>query len=580
MIEDEIQAEHVRRLYGKATAPIAAHLITAVATASVLWQTEELHGSLGLIAWLSAIVVASILRGYSLQRFRQTAFAHLSWRGWAAIGVAFTGVLGLIWGAGILAFFDMHDLNNAMILTVVPVGIIAAATATNAPVPAAYYVMEAPITGALCLVTWTSGTPVGHTISVLMLLTAWLRIRICRDVHSAIDQSLRVGFENLELRREAERANAAKSRFLAAASHDLRQPIHALGLSFSALTQQIQAPETAPLTRQVERCIEAVQQMLEALLDISKLDAGVVRPECASTDLGELLRRIEVELAPIARTRGNRLRVRLGRVTAVHTDPGMLECILRNLIGNALRYTENGRVLVSARRCGDGVRVGVWDTGIGIPKTHLQEIFVEFRQLGNPQRDRNQGLGLGLAIVKRLAALLDHPLGVSSEPGRGSHFWIQLPAAAAPMAEHAVATAQERTAPASKAPDQRILVLDDDRAVREAMESLLPTWGYRVLSVDTLAQALALDSAEAFDALVVDYRLPDGMTGAQAIDALQRQRGATIPVLLITGDTAPDRLRQAKSLGLPLLHKPVKPARLRAALSHLCAPQRPSDPAP
>jgi len=304
------------------------------------------------------------------------------------------------------------------------------------------------------------------------------------------------------------------------------------------------------------------------LLDISKLDAGVVEPKVGPTGIDALFQRLETELSAAAREQGNRLRFRPCRAW-VQTDPAMLERILRNLIGNALRYTDRGRVLVAGRRRGTELRLEVWDTGCGIPKERIDEIFVEFQQLGNPQRDRTQGLGLGLAIVRRLARLLGHRLEVRSTPGRGSCFAIYLP----PLPKH-----DRERSPEAPAPEQTlagdterllVLVLDDDSIVREAMAELLRDWGYEILLAATLDEALAVTDERPPDLLVVDYRLPGDVTGGDAIQALHARAERSIPALVITGDTAPDRLREATARGYPLLHKPVQPAKLRSTLRYL-----------
>lgn len=567
-LEDQIALAHVRKVYAEAAAPIAAHIATGIAVAMLLWPTLNPSKQALLIAWLLLIAGASGLRAYSLFLFRRSPTQIEDWRTWARTGVLFALVFGVVWAVAILAFFDIGNPTSVVMLTVVPIAIASAATATNASLPAAFYAIEGPITIAVVVATGSSGTALGSTIAVLMLITAWLRVRICQHVHAVLDSSLRLGFENLALRREAERANAAKSRFLAAASHDLRQPVHALGLAFSALTARSDLQRSAPLVRQVERCIGAVEQMLQALLDISKLDAGVVRPVRAATDLAVLLGQLEQELGTIAARSGNRLRMRPCASPLVYTDAAMLEGILRNLIGNALRYTRNGTVLVCARRRQAGIRIEVRDNGIGIDKAHWSEIFLEFRQLGDPQRDRRQGLGLGLAIVKRQAAVLGHPLGLRSEPGRGSCFWIALPKASEADLDPPSAAVPAAAAGAVES-GRRVLVLDDDPDVCTAMLALLTAWGYVVSTAATIAEALRLAGHQVFDVMIIDYRLSDGATGVDVIAALREQRGGRLPMLLVTGDTDPERLRQARDLGLPCLHKPVKPAQLRAVLKHL-----------
>lgn len=373
-------------------------------------------------------------------------------------------------------------------------------------------------------------------------------------------------------RKEAEQANAAKTRFLAAASHDLRQPIHALGLFFAELSDRVHSPETALVISQIEDSISAINSMLNALLDISKLDAGVVKPNIEAFALTELFVRLQAEFQPIALENHNELRIR-PTLISVNTDPAMLERMLRNLIGNALRYTENGRVLVAARPRGQNIVCQILDNGTGIPDDQLDEIFIEFHQLQNPARDRRQGLGLGLAIVKRLATLLQHEIKVSSRPGRGSCFSITLPLVCATTESESGRLNTKLYLPNDSLAGCRVLVLDDDNAVLEGMQGLLTRWGCEVIAADSPADAMDKVAAnvQRLEVLIIDYRLPENISGIEVAGNLQNRLGYPVAVLIITGDTGPERLLEADASGYPLLHKPVQPAKLRSTLQYLTA---------
>lgn len=370
--------------------------------------------------------------------------------------------------------------------------------------------------------------------------------------------------------REAERANAAKTRFLASASHDLRQPIHALGLFFAELSERVRSPATEAVIHQIDDSIAAINSMLNALLDVSKLDAGVVKPELAPLALDELFQRLQAEFQPVALETRNSLRIRESRAV-VHTDPAMLERILRNLIGNALRHTHDGHILVAARRRGSQLAIQVIDTGPGIPESQLQDIFIEFHQLNNPARDRRQGLGLGLAIVKRLARLLHHDIQVASHLGRGSCFSITLPR----LPVDSLAATRPATVGSNPAHDlltgKQLLVLDDDIAVREGMQGLLSRWGCQVATAGSRDEALALPDRlqRKLDLLIVDYRLADNVSGLDVARLVQQRLPYPLPVLIVTGDTGPERLQEADASGFPLLHKPVQPAKLRSTVQYL-----------
>lgn len=368
----------------------------------------------------------------------------------------------------------------------------------------------------------------------------------------------------------AETAVQAKSRFLAAASHDLRQPLHALTLLVAALKERLSSGETQQLVRHIETSALAMQELLNALLDLSRLDAGVVvaHPECFP--LARVLQGIQRQFAPLAAEKGLVLQVRTTQSWS-YSDPVLVERILINLVANAIRYTETGWVSVGARLEGDGLRLEVWDTGPGIPKDYQDKIFEEYFQLVNPERSRDKGLGLGLAIVARLARLLGTPVNVYSEPGKGSCFSIRLPVC---QPETRV---EEAAAPAGSAEvhlrHALVACIDDDLSILEAMVELLAGWDMEVAAGPDVAQVHAdlIQLGRSPDVIVSDYRLAGGCSGMEAITSLRQAFGAQIPAVLITGDTAAETIQAIDASGLPVLHKPLRPAKLRAMLSHLLA---------
>ena len=370
------------------------------------------------------------------------------------------------------------------------------------------------------------------------------------------------------LYQQLEAANLAKSRFLAAASHDLRQPLHALNLFVAQLRTETDQAERSRVAAQIDAAVTAMNDLFNALLDISRLDAGALAPDVTDFPLAHVLQRIERTFAPAAREKGLRLRI----VTSdawVRSDCILLERILLNLVSNALRYTDRGGVTVGCRRRGRRLRIEVWDSGIGIPEDQRENIFGEFYQLADSERSRRGGLGLGLAIVDRLCRLLDHPLELISTLGRGSRFTVSLPLAAAPprSLEHVIAP----KAMADPASGKLIVVIDDDALVLDAMRGLLRSWGCRVVTAesdDSVLASLAGDDRRP-DLVISDFRLGDGKTGIEIIGRLRSAFSAPIPAFLITGDIAPERLREARASGLHLLHKPVGPMALRAILNQL-----------
>ena len=368
-------------------------------------------------------------------------------------------------------------------------------------------------------------------------------------------------------RLEAVEANQAKSRFLAAASHDLRQPMHALGLFASAVRPYVASPQGQHVVDKIESSVRSTEVMFNALLDVSRLDAGILLPDIKPLHVGELLNRLVAEYTPRAEAKGLTLRARRCAHTIL-SDPSLLERVIRNYLSNAIRYTHRGGLLIGTRVRSDGLNIEVWDTGEGIPQDKLKDIFQEFYQLGNPERDKAKGLGLGLAIAKRIGELLAHPTEVVSRLRRGSKFAIRVPLASG--------IAHENTADGISPLDEtvlvgaRVLVIDDEVTVREAVEIVLKQWGCYALTAESLAQAVdkLREQDSAPDVVLSDYRLRDGENGIAAIQAIQCEWGA-MPAALITGDTAPDRLKEATESGYELLHKPLNPQRLKAVLCRM-----------
>jgi len=370
-----------------------------------------------------------------------------------------------------------------------------------------------------------------------------------------------------EARDEAQAANRGKSRFLAAASHDLRQPLHALGLFAGALDEHISDPEGSALIRKITTTVASLDTLLSALLDVSKLDAGAIVPRVRPMPLDPLFERIANDFAPEAIERRLKFAAVPTRL-AVASDPVLLERILRNLVANALRYTERGGIVIGCRRRGELVCVEVRDTGPGIPVPEQEKIFEEFYQIGNPERDRARGLGLGLAIVRRLCGLLGHRIDVWSKPGQGSAFrvWMERAHALAPV------ETPPDDRPATPLEHRSVVVIDDEAAIREGMRDLLESWGCKALIAADIDEAITLGrGGPRPDALLVDYRLRGGMDGVRAIELLRAEWGHGIPAVLVSGASSPEDLARIKASGLVLLHKPVMPAKLRSVLSYVLA---------
>lgn len=386
----------------------------------------------------------------------------------------------------------------------------------------------------------------------------------------ALDVTARKRMED-DLRRakdQAERANRAKSRFLAAASHDLRQPVQSLFFFATALSDQMRRQPTGHATVEaMQQALEALKRLLDGLLDISKLDAGVVKPVPVVLALQPVFERLAAEYRPQAVRKGLDLRVVATRLH-VRSDAMLLERILRNLLDNALRYTPSGRILLGARRCGGEVQVAVCDSGIGIPAERREEVFEEFTQIGNPERDRERGLGLGLAIVRRLSVLLEHPLTLRSELGRGSAFTVAVPRAEAPPVPVAAPTV---AAPRDPERPSLVLVIDDEVIILMGLRAMLEGWGYEVIAATAEEEAIGLleQDGRCPDLVLADYRLRQGKTGPEALRAVHAHFNAAIPSIILTGDTAPERIVEAQRSGFSILHKPVSAHHLRKVVGEV-----------
>lgn len=377
--------------------------------------------------------------------------------------------------------------------------------------------------------------------------------------------------ELLARKEEAELATRAKSRFLAAASHDLRQPTHALGLFVTRLGQLPLDAEARTVVDNLENSVLAMQDLLDGLLDLSRLDAGNVTTVMAPLAVDGILQSVRDVLAPLALQRGLQLRVRLNGLWAL-SDLFLLKRMVLNLGQNAVRYTRQGSILLAARPCdrGRALRIEVWDTGIGIAAEHYEDVFKEFFQVGNHSRDRQQGLGLGLSIVRRSADLLGHHVEIKSRSGQGSRFSIVVPRSA-PVDTPALLELM----PALEGRNEQgmqVLLIEDDSLAMAAVVGLLSSWGCEVIPTSTSHEACNhIANGLRPDMLISDYRLGGDTNGVDAIAAVRSKLGRALPACLISGDTDAALMQHAKSLGLTLLHKPVRPAKLRSLLRSVAA---------
>ena len=558
-----VETEAIRRMHAALVGALPLMPVLPCVVAAALWPRQ---GGWALGLWLAAALLAVVLRGLQVRRFAATVRDHADAVRWANEVTAAFVLGGLAWGLAGWLLLPTYSHTLEMALIALIVGMAVGLVPVAAYWPRAAYAFALPAVGltALGLVLAQRG---GEMVAGLAVFLGVLRGMVAQ-AHGTAMETIRLRFEkdalmaDLQRQKElAEQASQDKSRFLAAASHDLRQPLHALGLFAQALRERTGGTPQQELAQRIGASVDALEGLLNALLDVSRLDAGVLQPRVQPVPLRALAERLGAEFAPLAQAQGLAWRCE-GPHIAVATDPALLETLLRNLLANAVRYTPRGEVALAWQADGAHAVLSVRDIGIGIAPEHQREVFREFVQLHNPGRDRAKGLGLGLAVVDRLARLLDHGLALRSAPGQGSTFELRLPLTALPEPETCSAPSD---GPATREHGLRVLVIDDEADVRAAMAEVLGGWGCNVLAAASAQEALALLEA-APQAIVADYRLQDGRTGAEAIAAVREAWGAGVAALIVTGDTAAERLREIAASGHPVLHKPVPPARLRAFL--------------
>lgn len=565
---DRERGELMRGLYRNIPVVVLCMMFGAAATCGGLLYLAPQRG-FDIAAWFALGVAVAVLQlGLWLWQ-RRVGLADTQWRRWARRLILVSFADGARWGLATLWLAASGDPDQMMWVCMVAGGAACASVASLGSYAPAYYALLFPAIVPYLIRATTLSDPRYWGVAVLgavvLLGMTWLG----RLQSRTLDGALRLRFENLDLaedlRRQrdlAQQANDAKAQFLAAASHDLRQPMHALGMFVAALRRTRLDSTEGRLLHQIEETVEAMGRLFENLLDVSQLDAGMTRPSAKAFAIQPMLSRLVREHA--SELQGRPLELRQVACTAfARTDPVLLERMLRNLVSNAVRHTARGRILVGCRRRGDRLSMEVWDTGPGIAAQDEARVFDEFVQLGNPERDRAKGLGLGLAITRRLAELLDCPITLRSQPGRGSVFAISVPLASvgAPL--------DREESPPAPGSTGLVFVVDDEALVRDSTAQLLATWGYEAVTGGSADELLARADGRRPDLIVCDWRLRGGETATHAVAQIRRACGVEAPVLLITGDIAAAQLRTIQATGFPLLHKPVPAGRLRAAVANL-----------
>lgn len=563
-----IRADMITLLFRQTKPAFVGNYIVAAFLVWVLWDRVD---KTTLLAWLATTYLFTTIRFGFVLYFLHHIPAQDRIARWAWSYTATSFLSGVLWGSISWLFFLPHDPVTVLMVGIAVAGLISGSVGSHSAFPPTFYAFAIPTALPFIVRSFMLGGTLFSALGFLTFAFLIVNFHYSRNIWQTLRSSVQLRFENLALIRQltqektrAELASQAKSHFLAAASHDLRQPVHALGLFASSL--QLLGKQDQPKRELVESLAEQIQaslnnlgKLLNSLLDVSRLDAGIVEAKPRPVAIREVFDGLRRETEPMARNKKLNLRIAPSGLW-IMADPVLLQRVLSNIVVNAIRYTENGRVTVGCRRRGNDVAIQVWDTGIGINERQLPHIFREFYQVENVRRDQEQGLGLGLAIVKRSADLMGAAIEVKSKPGKGSLFSVVLPRCTQPAACMAQAEEAAHTPP----PGLGVLVIDDNQAILNATEALIASWGHRALVARSLDAAVtrAKHYRGQIDLILADYRLAENTTGPDAIRAVNAILPAPVKAAIITGDTDPERIQEAMASGYQLLHKPLAPAAL------------------
>lgn len=498
---------------------------------------------------------------------------------WANLHCNILVLMGCVWGLAPWMFLPPQNLLLTSLMTLTLMGANAAGINAWASYKRGIYSASIPMfIGLGSALLWQGGDE-NLFLVVGLFLFSFVTIRFAIEQHRSLSEALRTRYEQedriqhlAEQVRLTESANREKTRFLASASHDLRQPLHSIALFGTALQTKLKSTPDEALARSLMICVEALESSFTAMLDISKLDAGVIKPNRQPVALSYLFQQLANSYQRQAEALDLSLRFRPGGKW-IYGDPVLIKRMLGNLLHNALKFTKTGGVVVVARSRGANISVEVWDTGSGIDAAELPQIFDEFYQLDNPERDRNKGLGMGLSIVKRLARLMNMPLTVSSVLGHGTVFKIQMPLALPPVQQATPSPRYIINSDMYRLSGKHILIVDDEESVRNSTAEILRLHGINVETADGIAQALEIAQRpdQITDMLITDLRLRGDENGIKLVAELNKRLGRELPALLITGDVAPERVHLVQKSGLQVLYKPIKVDDLLEALQGLLA---------
>lgn len=547
---------------------LAIVLVLSSLTTYTLWQIVP-HDM--ILIWFILVNFPSLLRLVllSVQKSHDIDINLLS-----IVNILLTGWSGVAWGAAGYFFPLYGDAATLQFITVVLFGITAGSAPGLSSFAPAYFAFSIPVMTGLAYRQYSMGDSIHISASIFCMIFLFINLAFSLVIQKSLLRSIKLRFKNDDLveilRKEKDKAisaNNAKSSFLAAASHDLRQPLHAMGFFIESLKKQLTNPAQIYLIQKIERTSSNLRGQLNDLLDMSKIDAEIIKPHMIPLSLNDIFKALKRGLSPLAQERKILFKT-LPVSWIIESDIHMIDRILNNLISNAIRYTgKGGKILLGCRKRGNYLRIEVHDTGIGIADHMLKNIFTEYYQIDNPERDQNKGLGLGLSIVKGMCDILFHRIEVHSTVGRGTCFMVTVP-----LSHRLPTSIKDRTHSFNLTMKcGNIILIDDEIDTLDSMSSLIGSWGHRVLPFEAEQEAISYLSNHDFipDMIITDFRLREKRTGIEAINAVNAYYNKNIPAIIITGDTARDRILQAKKSGNALLHKPIVPAKLRTVINNI-----------
>lgn len=577
----QIRSEQVRTVYLHSPTTTIGSLVAGVTLVAVMWSRVS-HAV--LVGWLIVLGLHQALRVYHYRSYLGAGTEGQQSVRWGRLYVVAAATAGVIWGSAGVLMFVPDSLAHQAMLVLILFGIATVSMGSLSAFAPAFYALVLLAMFPIIARMLTDDGPARIYLAIPGIIVLAVVLSFGRTINRIITEWQMKRLENLglieelraqkaiadEARQAAEAANRSKTQFFAAASHDLRQPLHAMGLFAAALHEKIRDPEVLNIVHNIDASMAALEGLFNELLDISKIDSGVIRPKLTHFPLAQVFDRLRGEFAAEAQAKGLKLVVRGGE-HVVESDAVLLERIVRNLLGNAIRYTSEGEVGLEAAPANGSLRIEVRDTGLGIRAEDQQRIFEEFVQLANPGRTSRKGLGLGLSIVRRLCDLLGYEMRLASEPGKGSTFGFELP-----RGVQSEIARREVPAPGSRADlsGRLVVVIDDEAAIVEGMRVLLSGWGIEVIGSATGDEVVeAVHAKERMpDAIIADYRLGGGVVGTDVIERLRRELDPEIPAILVTGSTGPERVSEADAKRYDLLLKPVNPEALREAISRKMRP--------